>query len=94
MIPLRLCALTLEKEGENIRNNLRKGWDGVPGIPTWNEYQIHPKAGMEFINMRDSIVKWERSPLRQRMVKRWKNIQRMLHPDDPSASNTMKLFPR
>ena len=84
----------LEREIREIQDRLRAGWEGVPAIPTWDQYQVHPKDGIRYANMRDTIVRWEQNALRKRLVRRWKSLKRMLYPDDPSASNTMHLFPR
>lgn len=84
----------LEKECREIQDRLRAGWEGVPAIPSWDQYQVHPKEGIRYANMRDTIVKWEQNPLRKRLVRRWKALKRMLYPDEASAANTMHLFPK
>ena len=82
----------LEVEERQLKERLQTGWEGVPGMPTWAQYQVHPREGISYANMRDTIVKWEQSRLRNRLVRRWKDIRRMLYTDDASTADTRHLF--
>jgi hypothetical protein len=63
-------------------------------MPTWLEYSsLQRKHGMNFVRLRNQIMKWETDPVRRARVARWKHLRRQLNPQDPDAANTMQLFP-
>jgi hypothetical protein len=80
--------LAIEREVKALQEDLQKG------MPSWNEFMnTTRKHGMNYVKLRNWILKCESDPERRRKIERWKYLKRRLDPTDPDASNTMQLFP-
>lgn len=76
-----------ERELELLTADLQKD------MPSWGEYySSRPQDGARHTFMVHKIVKWDADPIRRQKVQRWKILRRMVHRDDPQASNVMYLF--
>jgi len=63
-------------------------------MPDWKTYvNTKRRDGMEYIHLKNLIIKWERDPVRKQKIKDWRRYKRMIDPNDPTIANTMLLFP-
>lgn len=64
-------------------------------MPTWDEYvSLTPKHGARYTALVRKIVRWEQDAIRRQKIQRWKQLRRLVEPDDPLAASTMYLFPQ
>ena len=82
-------AEAIEREVASLTEKLQVG------MPTWKDYSfLKRKDGMNYIQLRNWIVKSELDETRKSMIARWKYLKRRLDPDDPHAASMMNLFPQ